>query len=1012
MTGKTILLVDADAKSQRVVEVALRKAGFEVASCATADAALTSFGQQRAELVLTEARLPDASGLDLLARLRATDPSVSVIVVSNDRSKDARIRAIQAGATDYLNKPLFAREVVARALAMFEHREGEAGARRSGPEAVEGTLASLGLVDALQIIEAGQKTGVLEVRTTAAESRGLVSDADPPGQIWFENGWMVDAEIGRRRGEEALYRMLCFDDGTYVFASGPVGRHESPVPIASLLIEGLARVDEWARLWPRLPELGTQLRVDYRKLAGQMEGLPAEIHELLPLFDGRRTIRDALDEADLRDHEFLTAVARLMDDSLLVEGSQEARPASTLGQWLSKAPGSPTRTPVPIPRAPSALLSRVRPATALPEPISTELPSFEDDLARSAAVPIHKAVVPAKSNLLAEAPTLLELPRTSAELRTQLDLGSPRDLDSPRADVPAPKLDRPTRPVFEPPVRAQSVSVPRTEPRAAPTRAEPPRAASMRAAPRAPDKPAVPRPLSVAEPDIAPTELWELEAARQAAEAEQTEPRKLKKSPLGEATEIAPPARFLEETGVPASIRREAPAQPFSAPPQHRAIPATKSSPPPRKSEPAPPRGAAPANRPATRKSEPAPSRDEPRSAPPPRPSAPPPVKPAAQPSTPVQVLDPFKSFAPPLAKPDLAAHSPDVDDFAHAESRRKLRVLVGMMGVLVLLMVWFFFLQPKQETVPMPLPPPRPAPKDPDKKAMAGWPTSPDEQIATGTAAGPTPEDSEAHAKAAEAARVAREAEAKAAEAKAAEAKAEQLSLAEAKAAEAAQRATDAEAKAAEAKAARQREAEAKAAETAAKAARQREAEAKAAEAKAARQREAEAKAEAKEQKARQAEAKAAQLKEAEAKAAQLKEAQANAKPASNKTPDGLAIGSGGKALAKAEKALAAEDFVAARAELNEVVRRDPRNANAHAGLAFVHYATGELSAARRVAKWALELDPKNARALLTLGSAALEEGDPKAALEAFKRFLTAAPKHPRAAEIKRLVADLEKKK
>ncbi|MBI2375738.1 MAG: response regulator [Deltaproteobacteria bacterium] len=886
MTGKSILLVDADAKSQRVVEVALRKAGFEVTSKSSAESALSAFPVCSPGLVFIESRLPDGSGLELLSKLRAIDPTLASIIVSSDRSKDARVRAVQAGASDFLTKPLFAREVVARALAAFEHKEGEAVSRRDGPDAVEGALAALGLVDALQIIETGQKTGMLEVRSSPNESHGLVGETEAPGRLWFQNGWMLEAEIGALRGEEALYRMLCFDEGSYVFTVGPVEREGAPVPIASLLIEGLARVDEWAKLWPRLPALDRQLRVDYRKLASVMESLPAEVHELLPLFDGRRSIRESLDHSPLRDLEHLTIVAKLLDDGVLSEGSADRQPASSLDQWLSQAPEGPVpaRSHEPSPRSPSALLPRSRPATALPEPLPTEPPGPRVSPETTSTVALRREVP--------ISPPLHPSPRAAQAARA---LQAPLD-DQAVTLAGLPRIDS---------ARLPNLRVPEET-----------------------------------------SELWELDALPLSTR----EP--LRRSPLAETTAIEPPSARLppETTAVPKTARelphRAVPAKRASEP----VVPLRSEAPPPRKGESPPPRRSEPAPAPASKgKSEPPPPRDAP--------IAPQPL--------------------PPLPRPQISPVD-HFEEFHAAESRRKLRVLVGMIGGLVglvLLLVWFFFLQPKQEHIPMPLPPPRPIPRE-EKRPAAAWPASPDEQIATGTSAEPTTGQPASAALA------------------------------------------DAEAKAREDEA--RRDAEAKAREDVAR----RDAEAKA--------REDKARAEAKAKEDATARAAAAAKAKEEARARAAAEAAARAEPsrperaavksepqkvaAPTKSPEttaeGLPIAGVGKALQKAEKAIAAEDYASARTELNAVIRTDPRNAHAHAGLAFVHYASGELTAARRVAKWALELDSKNARALLTLGSAALEENDSKAALEAFKRFLVAAPRHPRASEIRNLVTQLEKKR
>jgi len=79
-------------------------------------AALMSIRQQLPDLVLTDVMMPELDGMGLLQELRS-DPqtrSIPVILLSAQAEEDARVEGIEAGADDYLVKPLSARELLAR----------------------------------------------------------------------------------------------------------------------------------------------------------------------------------------------------------------------------------------------------------------------------------------------------------------------------------------------------------------------------------------------------------------------------------------------------------------------------------------------------------------------------------------------------------------------------------------------------------------------------------------------------------------------------------------------------------------------------------------------------------------------------------------------------------------------------------------------------------------------------------------------------------------------------------
>jgi DNA-binding NtrC family response regulator len=101
-----VLVVDDEPAPRELVAGFLRKHGFEVAEAGGGDAALARFRQEAFDLVLTDQRMEGVSGLDLLRAVRAINPEAGVIVMTAYGTIETAVGAIQAGATDYLAKPL------------------------------------------------------------------------------------------------------------------------------------------------------------------------------------------------------------------------------------------------------------------------------------------------------------------------------------------------------------------------------------------------------------------------------------------------------------------------------------------------------------------------------------------------------------------------------------------------------------------------------------------------------------------------------------------------------------------------------------------------------------------------------------------------------------------------------------------------------------------------------------------------------------------------------------------
>ena len=99
----TILVVEDEEKLRRVIELQLKTAGYEVEQAGTAEDALKL--ADRADVILTDLRLPGQSGVELLNELRGQDSRTPVIVMTAFGSIETAVEAMKAGAVDFLPKP-------------------------------------------------------------------------------------------------------------------------------------------------------------------------------------------------------------------------------------------------------------------------------------------------------------------------------------------------------------------------------------------------------------------------------------------------------------------------------------------------------------------------------------------------------------------------------------------------------------------------------------------------------------------------------------------------------------------------------------------------------------------------------------------------------------------------------------------------------------------------------------------------------------------------------------------
>jgi DNA-binding NtrC family response regulator len=101
-----ILLVEDKASLRNVMRLTLENAGYSVTESADARSATNEISTTRHRLVLTDLRMPNGSGLDVLRAARAADPDVPVIVMTAFGSIDEAVQAMKDGAHDFLQKPV------------------------------------------------------------------------------------------------------------------------------------------------------------------------------------------------------------------------------------------------------------------------------------------------------------------------------------------------------------------------------------------------------------------------------------------------------------------------------------------------------------------------------------------------------------------------------------------------------------------------------------------------------------------------------------------------------------------------------------------------------------------------------------------------------------------------------------------------------------------------------------------------------------------------------------------
>jgi response regulator RpfG family c-di-GMP phosphodiesterase len=229
------LLVDPDPEETTVLELRMIEQGFEVKTARNAEQATKVLADGKIDLVVSEVELPGQDGLTLLetARNQPWGKEVAWVMHSRRQGRAEAQRAFELGVLDYVGKPTATDVLVAKLKARLDTRRAQKGstAQTGG---VSGSLKEMGLPDMVQVLFHGRKTGNLKI-----------SHGSQSGEIHFQEGAVVNAVWGAKKGVHAFYEMIKMTEGQFALDPSykPTERliNESA---EALLLEGMRRMDE------------------------------------------------------------------------------------------------------------------------------------------------------------------------------------------------------------------------------------------------------------------------------------------------------------------------------------------------------------------------------------------------------------------------------------------------------------------------------------------------------------------------------------------------------------------------------------------------------------------------------------------------------------------------------------------------------------------------------------------------------------------------------------------------
>lgn len=202
----TLLFIEDDEAIRTALRLVLEDEGYEVAVAGDGETGITMFGRINPDLVLLDLRLPDISGFEVCRAIRRTSITPVIMVTAQTDTSDL-VNGFDAGADDYVTKPVVPKELSARIRAAL---------RRT--QAVDASISNSKSLNVIGDVEIDRNLSIVrksgsEIALTKTEFRLLIEFADHPGMVLsrdqlLERVWgyeylgdsrLVDAHVRRLR---------------------------------------------------------------------------------------------------------------------------------------------------------------------------------------------------------------------------------------------------------------------------------------------------------------------------------------------------------------------------------------------------------------------------------------------------------------------------------------------------------------------------------------------------------------------------------------------------------------------------------------------------------------------------------------------------------------------------------------------------------------------------------------------------------------------------------------------
>lgn len=284
--GTKVMVIDDDPTTRSFLENILRKRNFQTLQAQNGKAALDEIRFTPPDLIISDIMMPEMGGFELCEKLRESPDTADIpfifLSVKNDPAD--QLKGLRMGADEYLVKPFKSDEII-QAINKVMEKASRLKVLRADVD-IEGSLARIGLIEVIQMIEFNEKTGTLFLLSPPGKVKGAV---------YINEGQVVNAVSGELDGEEAFYELAARTEGFFKFnIHEKTPGNKIPQKNMTLLIEASRLIDEEAALRSLVSSMDARLTLLTSAIPSHViDRIPAEtLRSIMNLIRSGRTINE------------------------------------------------------------------------------------------------------------------------------------------------------------------------------------------------------------------------------------------------------------------------------------------------------------------------------------------------------------------------------------------------------------------------------------------------------------------------------------------------------------------------------------------------------------------------------------------------------------------------------------------------------------------------------------------------------------------------------------------------